>query len=43
MIDEALTPDIRKFLPKLISKLNELNSFESTLSKVIESVERVKE
>lgn len=27
MLDEALTPEIRRFLPVLIKKLEELNSF----------------
>lgn len=27
MLDEALTLDIRRFLPVMIKKLNELNSF----------------
>jgi len=31
MLDEALTPDIRRFLPVLIKKLDELNAFESKL------------
>ena len=34
MIDSALTPEIRKFLPQLISKLDELNAFESRLVQI---------
>lgn len=36
MLDECLTPEIRKFLPKLISKLGELEQFQSTLDKIAE-------
>ena len=34
MIDEALTPQIRKFLPLLIKKLDDLNSFEKKLKEL---------
>lgn len=43
MLDEALTPEIRKFLPKLISKLSDLDHFEATIGELCKGLERVKE
>lgn len=34
MLDEALTPEIRKFLPRLIFKLNDLEQFQATLDHI---------
>lgn len=34
MLDEALTPEIRKFLPRLIVKLNDLEQFQNTLDQI---------
>jgi hypothetical protein len=42
MLDEALTPDIRRFLPVLIKKLEELNAFESKLEKLRVNLETSK-
>lgn len=42
MLDQALTPEIRKFLPKLISKLNELQRFQSTLNAINNKFEETK-
>lgn len=36
MLDEVLTPEIRRFLPVLIKKLADLNAFESKLEKINE-------
>jgi hypothetical protein len=34
MLDEALTPEIRRFLPKLIARLNDLEQFQATLTEI---------
>jgi hypothetical protein len=34
MLDEALTPEIRRFLPRLIVKLNDLEQFQATLEQI---------
>jgi hypothetical protein len=42
MLDEALTPEIRRFLPRLIAKLNDLEQFQATLDKVGETIRQNK-
>ena len=43
MLDEVLTPEIRRFLPVLIKKLADINAFESKLEKINEQLRNSKE
>ena len=42
MIDEALTPQIRKFLPTLIKRLEDLNNFEAKLLQMYKDVDELR-
>ena len=42
MIDEALTPEIRRFLPQMIKKLDDLNRFEGKLDMLYKEVDKLK-
>ena len=42
IVDEALTPDIRRFLPTLIKKLDDLNNFSSKLEQLYKEVDKLR-